>query len=141
MFNLLTEPLIRYQHSETGNVEASLPEVYATLMVNEVESFPALRPHQRHAFHAFLSQLGAMATHHAGLEEPTEDADEWRRIVRALTPDFPDDEPWQLVVDDINQPAFMQPPARSADKLADYKNRVDTPDELDMPGHFQKPTT
>ena len=111
---------------------ASLPEIYAALMAERVESFPALRPHQRQAWHAFLVQLGAMAMHHAGLDEPPEDADEWRSIIRALTSDFPDDEPWQLVVDDFKIPAVMQPPARSADKLADYKNRVDTPDELDM---------
>ena len=37
--------------------EASLPEVYAALMADIVESFPAIRPHQRHAWHAFLVQL------------------------------------------------------------------------------------
>ncbi len=68
----------------------------------------------------------------AGLSKPPEDADEWRRIIRGLTPDFPDDEPWQLVVDDITKPAFMQPPARSKEREADYKNAVATPDELDM---------
>ena len=58
--------------------------------------------------------------------------DEWRRIIRALTPDYPDDEPWHLVVVEITKPAFMQPPASSEDKLADYKSEVATPDELDM---------
>ena len=52
--------------------------------------------------------------------------------MRGLTPDFPDNEPWQLVVDDITRPAFMQPPASSEDKLTDYKSSVETPDELDM---------
>ena len=49
-----------------------------------------------------------------------------------MTPDFPDDEPWHLVLDDITKPAFMQPPASSEDKIADYKSAVATPDELDM---------
>ena len=44
----------------------SLPETYAALMRDEVGSFPALRPHQRHAWHAFTVQLGAMALHRAG---------------------------------------------------------------------------
>ena len=110
----------------------SLPEVYAALMRDKVDSFPALRPHQRHAWHAFLVQLGAMAMHRAGLTEPPEDAAHWRRLIRALTPDYPDDEPWRLVVDDITKPAFMQPPATSSGKLADYKNTVETADELDM---------
>ena len=129
MCNILTEHLIRVDTSGGSRVEASLPEVYAALMADEVEAFPALRPHQRHAWHAFLVQLGAMALHKAGVTEPPADAKTWADLIRALTPD---DEPWQLVVDDITKPAFMQPPASSEDKLADYKNGVGTPDELDM---------
>ena len=132
MYNILTERLIRMDRSGGSRVEASVPEVYAALMADEVEAFPALRPHQRHAWHAFVVQLGAMAVREAGLAEPPADAEEWRRIIRGLTPEWPDDEPWQLVVDDITRPAFMQPPASSADRLADYKTPVDTPDMLDM---------
>ena len=131
MLNLLTEPLIRYHQSGNRVVEASLPEVYAALMADGVEAFPALRPHQRHAWHAFLVQLGAIAMHRAGVDAPPRDAEEWRCSIRALTSDWPDDEPWQLVVDDITTPAFMQPPASPAGKLADYKSKVATPDELD----------
>ena len=132
MFNILTDKDIRFRRDDGSIDTASLPEVYAALMGDEVLAFPALRPHQRHAWHAFLVQLGAMAMHKAGHDEPPDDADEWQRIIRALTPDFPDDEPWHLVVDDITKPAFMQPPASSEDKIADYKNTVATPDELDM---------
>lgn len=132
MDNLLTGPLIRYRQSGGALCEASLPEVYAALTADEVETFPALRPHQRHAWHAFLVQLGVMAMHRDGLETPPSDAGEWRRIVRALTPDWPDDEPWHLVVDDITRPAFMQPPASSDERRQDFKNVVSTPDDLDM---------
>ena len=132
MHNILTDQLIRFKTDDNGMLKASLPEVYAALMKDEVASFPALRPHQRHAWHAFLVQLGAIAMHRAELVEPPGDASEWRRIIRALTPDYPDDEPWQLVVDDITKPAFLQPPASSEDKAADYKSAVATPDELDM---------
>ena len=131
MFNILTEPLIRIA-TGTGTRKASLPQVYAALMVDEVEAFPSLRPHQRHAWHAFLVQLGAMAMHRDGLNESSSDAGEWRRIIRALTSEWPDDEPWQLVVDDITMPAFMQPPALSQEREKDYKNRVESADELDM---------
>ena len=113
-------------------VHGSLPAIYAALMQDEVDAFPALRPHQRHAWHAFLAQLGALAIHRAGLNEPPDNAEEWRRILRDLTPDFPDDEPWHLVIDDITKPAFMQPPAGSDDRLKDYKTSVPTPDGLDM---------
>ncbi len=131
MFNILTEELIRIA-TASGTRPASVPEVYAALMADEVEAFPALRPHQRHAWHAFLVQLGAMAMHRVGVSEPPADASEWADLIRGLTADYPDDEPWQLVVDDITKPAFMQPPASSQDKEKEYKAVVATPDELDM---------
>lgn len=144
-FNLLKEDLIRYKRDDGKVVYASLPQIFAALMMNIIASFPAMRPHQRHAWHAFLVQLGAMTMHKAGLTEPPTDADEWERIIRGLTPGHSDDEPWCLVVEDITKPAFMQPRASSADKLDEYvyefskgkktnkkKPTVNTPDELDM---------
>lgn len=131
--NILEDPVIRFSTSNGSTTHASLPVVLAALIRDEVDAFPALRPHQRHAWHAFLAQLGALAIHRAGLNEPPDSAGEWRRIVRGLTPGFPDDEPWHLVVEDIIKPAFMQPPARSDDKLKEYnKTPVLTPDGLDM---------
>ncbi len=132
LYNILTEPLIRLNTSNDSLVEASLPETYAELIADRVESFPALRPHQRHAWHAFLVQLGALALHNAGGDEPPTKATAWAEMIRSLTPEFPGDEPWHLVVDDITKPAFLQPPASAADKLADYRSTVETPDELDL---------
>ena len=131
MLNILTEPLIRITTAQ-GTRLASLPEVYGALMGDEVEAYPALRPHERHAWHAFLVQLGVMAMHRAGLSEPLAEASEWEELIRELTQEYPDDEPWQLVVDGITEPAFMQPPASSPDLEKDYKGLVVTPDELDM---------
>ena len=132
MINVLTDPVIRCDASDGSRVGASLPDVYAELMSDAIDAFPALRPHQRHAWHAFLVQLGAMALHRAGASEPPGDADGWASIIRGLTPDDAGDECWQLVVDDITKPAFLQPPAGSADREPDYKHEVRTPDELDM---------
>ena len=132
MLNILTEPVIRMDTAAGPGIPASLPEVYAALMADQVNAFPALRPHQRHAWHAFLVQLGAMAMHRAGATEPPDDACEWRSIIRGLTPDWSDDEPWQLVVDEITKPAFMQPPARTLDEANDYNAPVTEPDDLDM---------
>ena len=131
MFNILEESVIRVRARE-GERRASLPETFALLMRDEVEAFPALRPHQRHAWHAFLVQLGAMALQRAGVSEPPTDAPKWQALIRGLTPSFPADEPWQLVVDDITKPAFMQPPASAAERERDYKKQALTPDELDM---------
>ncbi len=132
MFNLLTEPLIRMD-TTAGTLEpATLPEVYAALMADEVDAFPALRPHQRHAWHAFLVQLGALALHRASRSTPPTTAEEWHGLISGLTPGYENDEPWQLIVEDITKPAFMQPPASAPDKLAEFKSAVETPDELDM---------
>lgn len=131
MFNILTDSLIRINVAGS-TYPTSLPETYAALMDDKVDAFPALRPHQRHAWHALLVQLGAMAMHRDELADPPSDAAEWLRIIRALTPGCPNDEPWQLVVDNITKPAFMQPPASSVEREKDYKNTVATPDELDM---------
>ncbi len=131
MLNILTEPLIRVATASETRL-STLPEVYAALIADAVETFPALRPHQRHAWHAFLVQLGAMAMQKAGTESPPADAAEWAELIRGLTPDWPDDEPWHMVVEDITRPAFMQPPATSPGKETEYKNTLVTADELDM---------
>ncbi len=133
MHNILTEPLIRIDTSGRERVAASLPHVYTALMADKVEAFSALRPHQRHAWHAFLVQLGAMAIHRAGLTEAPATTEKWTGLLRGLTKkDFPKDEPWQLVVTDITMPAFMQSPAWTEEREKDYKNRLETPDDLDM---------
>ncbi len=133
MFNLLTEPLIRFDSENGERVSACLPEVYEALMADKVASFPALRPHQRHAWHAFLVQLGALAMHRAGLsDEPPHAPNEWASLIRGLTSEYEDDAPWHLVVDDLTQPAFLQPPAASSDLMKEFKNVVVAPDELDM---------
>ena len=132
MHNILTDQLIRMDTRGRGRISAPLPDVYAALMEDEVDAFPALRPHQRHAWHAFLVQLGAMALRRAGASEPPADPKAWAALIRGLTPDYPNDEPWHLVMDDITKPAFMQPPASSADKRKEYKTLLESPDKLDM---------
>lgn len=133
MYDILTEKLLTITAVDGNAKSVTLPQVYASLMADRVEAFPALRPHQRHAWHAFLVQLGVIAIQSAGFTEPPTDANRWRDIIRAHTKDeFPDDEPWHLVVEDIAKPAFMQPPATSKERDKDYKNSIRTPDELDM---------
>ncbi|AWN47559.1 type I-E CRISPR-associated protein Cse1/CasA [Methylobacterium terrae] len=108
---------------------STLPSVFAALARNAISSFPALRPHQRHAWHAFLVQLGALALLRAGREAMPEDEETWRDLLRGLTADFPGDEPWCLVAPP-DRPALLQPPIPGG--LKDLKNAVPTPDALDM---------
>ena len=130
MHNLLSDPLIRVRLVDGTSTMMSLTEVYEALAADGVAAFSALRPHQRHAWHAFLAQLGVIAVQRAGEAAPPRTAGEWGALLRGLTPEFSDDEPWQLLVDDPTQPAFMQCPAPNA--LGQYRVRVTTPDDLDI---------
>jgi CRISPR system Cascade subunit CasA len=123
--DLLSEPLI----STVPNGKLTLPGVLAALGRDEVDSFPALRPHQAMFWHMFLVQLAALALHKAGRSEAVASEAEWKALLRGLTPDFPADEPWRLVVDDWTKPAFMQPPVPDGVELG---NDVATADALDL---------
>jgi CRISPR system Cascade subunit CasA len=95
-YNLLTEPLI--YAAPCGR--KTLPGLLAALSRDEVECFPALRPHQGPAWHMFLVQLAALALHRAGVGEFSTEECDWANTLRGLTPDFADDEPWRHVVED-----------------------------------------
>ena len=128
--NLLTDRLIRTRLTD-GEIEIhSLPEVYAAMSLDRVAAFPALRPHQRHAWHAFLAQLATISMHRADTSVPPQTSADWQTLLRGLTPEYADDEPWCLIVEDPKQPAFMQCPAPNG--LDDYRGRVMTPDDLDV---------
>lgn len=125
MTNLLTQPLIETTPGKFHN----LPGVLAALSRDEVDSFPALRPHQRPAWHMFLVQLAALALRQSDTTVLPETEAEWARQLRGLTAGFPEDEPWHLIVDDWSRPAFLQPPVPEGAKL---DNRVTSPDALDL---------
>ncbi|SAK80443.1 hypothetical protein AWB76_05435 [Caballeronia temeraria] len=129
-FSLLDQALIRYRTSTRQERHATLPELLAAFNADEVSDFPALRPHQRHPWHAFLVQLAAIALHAANRETPFETAAEWHAALLALTPDDSDGAAFALVAPD-DRPAFMQAPCeRGASRT--WKKRIATPDALDM---------
>lgn len=130
MFNLLSDPLFEIADVKGGCTRLSLPQLFEALAADAVAAFPALRPHQRHAWHALLCQLGALACLKAGLDTPPADATGWRNALRTLTPEYPDDEPWHLV-SDPTKPAFLQPPVGKAG-LEALNTEWETPDRLDM---------
>lgn len=122
--NLIADPILALSDGD----RVSLPGLFAAMSRNEVRGFPALRSHQRPAWHMFCAQLGALALNAANrLELPDSEA-EWAACLRNLTPDHPDDAPWRLVVEDHRKPAFMQPPDPGGLKWSP----VETPDQLDM---------
>ena len=122
--NLITDSILTH----SGGERVSLPELFAALSRGEVRGFPALRPHQRPAWHMFLVQLGALALWTAGRADLPEDASDWSAILRKLTEDQADDAPWRLFVEEPGQPAFLQPPDPGGLKWSS----VATPDKLDL---------
>jgi CRISPR system Cascade subunit CasA len=130
MFNVLTEPLIRVRTASGERTACSLPQVLVLLADDAIAEFPALRPHQRHPWHAFLVQLAAMALHRAGRRDVPMDVGDWTALIRGLTSEWPDDEPWSLVAP-ADRPAFLQAPVPNGD-LSAFKTTVSAPDALDM---------
>ena len=128
-FNFLNDAIIRAQLASGEIKSLSLPALYASLMRDEIESFPALRPHQRHVWHAFLVQVGALVLFGAGETEPGADETRWRELIRGLTAKWHDDSPWCLVAP-LDRPALLQPPVPEG-SLTGF-NTIATPDELDM---------
>lgn len=130
MFNLLSQRLIRVNSAD----RLTLPGVLAALVRDEISTFPALRPHQAPSWHMFLVQLAALALvlvlYGAGRRDLPDSETEWAALLRGLTRDFPDDEPWCLIVDDWSKPAFMQP---AVPKGVTLSNDVETADGLDLP--------
>ena len=130
-YSLLDEPLISARLAADGSrIHLSLPALFIALADDRIRDFPALRPHQRHPWHAFLVQLAAMALHQAGQALPFRDEAAWNAALLALTPDDPDGAAWCLVTP-IKRPAFLQAPVPEK-SLDDWEDDTPTPDSLDI---------
>ncbi|MCB1409254.1 MAG: hypothetical protein KDK22_06855 [Rhodobacteraceae bacterium] len=130
-WNLLDEPLIRWRSTDDGALQrTSLPALMAAMATDKVRDFPVLRPHQRHPWHAFLTQLAAIALYRAGQVGPWAETADWRAALLALTPDDPDGAAWCLVAPS-DRPALLQAPVPGENPV-DWKNLFQAADELDM---------
>ena len=125
MHDLLTCPVVH--GGDDGFV--TLPAFYAKLVGDAVDSFPGLAAHQAQAWYQFLVQLGATALHQGNRDILPAEADEWRGLIAALTPECADTA-WSLVVPDPTEPAFLQPPTV---RIKEFKEYARTPDKLDVP--------
>lgn len=124
----MRSPIIRHVDQAGVRREGDLYETFTALSRGDIDHFTALRPHQSEIWHIFTVQVAVLAIENAGLEAAPTDAATWRRILHALTPQWPEGEPWQLVVESPGTPALLQPAVeRSALKL-----RSETPDALDV---------
>ena len=127
-FNLLEDPLIEITDVSGASAWVDLPTVLARLTSEQELEFPGLPAHHQHPWHAFLVQLAAIALDRAEQDGPSADADVWRTLLLALTPE---PEAWCLIVEDLGKPAFMQPPVPEGD-LSKLKNSTRHPDKLDL---------
>ncbi|MCY4591153.1 MAG: type I-E CRISPR-associated protein Cse1/CasA [Alphaproteobacteria bacterium] len=107
----------------------TLPGVLAALGRDEIDSFPALRPHQEPAWHMLLVQLAALALAEGRSDAIPRTEPAWTAALRALTSAYELDEPWHLATEDWSRPAFLQPPVPDGVTL---KNEVASPDGLDL---------
>lgn len=129
--NILNDDVFPVLGRAGGVSLSSLSELMARYATDELVDVLFLRPHQHAPWHGFMAQLAALALHRAAIGHVPEDADTWRSLLRALTPEWPEDEPWRLVVEDVTKPAFMQPPVPKG--MADpHKTAIATPDDLDV---------
>lgn len=127
---LLDEPTFSAVDRATrARTMLTLPGVFAALVRNEIDDFPALRPHQRHVWHALLVQIAALHLLRSGLPELPATEMDWRAALLALTPNDSDGAAWALVTP-IDRPAFLQPPVPEG-SLSNFA-AIATPDALDM---------
>ena len=131
MNNLLTDPLVQIRRKDGNKCLKSLPEIFHELKEDKIAAFPGLQPHQRHAWHAFLAHLAVIAIDASDRTEIPDSTEDWYELVQNLTKlDYPGDEPWHLVVDDLALPAFMQCPIPDCDTKP--KEIISTPDDIDI---------
>ena len=134
-YNLIEEPIIRVEQASGARETLTLPQVYGALIADQIAYYPALRPHQVFAWHAFLVQVAAMGLEALEQNEPLgNDEIAWTEVLRALIPDWPNDEPWSLVTPP-EHPALLQAPIPKAgfpEYEKEFKNEISTPDALDM---------
>ena len=128
--SLLREQLLNYRLRGTGErIAATLPELFVAMAKDQVQDFPLLRTHQRHAWHAFLVQLAAIALHRSAQVEPYETEQEWSVALLALTPNDADGAAWCLV-SPVNRPAFLQAPVLAG--LDAKWEKKSTADQIDI---------
>jgi len=129
--NLLDDEIFSVE-LEASTERTSLPGVFEALANDHLVSFPGVQRHQEDAFHVFLCYLAGAILCRAQTEDPHQAFDYWRRGLLSLS-----DEKisaWTLVVDDLAEPAFMQPPliGQTFPKPPTLTVKAQTPDQLDM---------
>lgn len=129
LYDLLNSPFLTWRDSGRHRRLATLPGILSHLATGELGDFPRLRTHQLHPWCMFLTQLAAIALHRAGQTDPRLDEEAWRELLLALTAGR--HEPWCLVVENLEEPAFLQPPVPEGTMGDQWKEQF-SPDDIDV---------
>lgn len=131
-YDLLADELIEVrERDDQPPRRLTLPGVLEALSAGDgIASFTQLQAHQAQAWYCFLCQLAAMALARGGHDdvEGGQEGD-WGDLLLELTDG--ERSPWCLVVPDLSEPAFFQPPVPEGDWAALDKS-ADHPDDLDL---------
>ncbi|WP_022835514.1 type I-E CRISPR-associated protein Cse1/CasA [Salisaeta longa] len=130
-YSLLDDPLFRARSADDAVEALTLPAVLHRLADADapaITSFEALQAHQQQPWYQFLVQLGALCAARAMGGPVPASPKRWRTALLALADD--NGAAWHLVVDDLAQPAFLQPPVPEG-RLDGFKDDLPTPDTLD----------
>jgi len=131
MWNLLCEEVIQVEVTASQKKLCSLPEIFSLLCNNGIVSFPHLATYQKQSWYSFLVQLAGLALSTAGISKCPDSSADWLSLLRNLTDKFSGDQPWHLTVDDLSQPAFLQPPVPE-NSLSEFDGPFFSPDENDI---------
>lgn len=128
--NLLTDDLLRVETTH-GRRRLSLPGLLAALGRDEIVAYAGLQRHQEEPWHVFLCYLAAAALERSDTSSPAQDEAWWRESLRRVAGRH-DDLAWTLVVPDLGEPAFLQPPVLPFEDRERLKTWSTTPDGLDV---------
>jgi CRISPR system Cascade subunit CasA len=128
MHSLLHDDIISIQ-TNSEVVSVSLPRLLVELAADNVVDFPAVQMHQEHALYTFCAQLGAMAMYRRDLRAFPTGPKTWEKLLLDLSEGS--EEAWELLVDDLSKPAFMQSPVWEKTGVDDFASIATTPDRLD----------
>jgi CRISPR system Cascade subunit CasA len=132
MHNLLNDALLGILAPE-GPSLVTLPGLLGRLSKGEVMAYTGLRPHQEDPWRVFLVQLAASILARFPRESPPTEENYWREGLLDLSGG--QTSAWELVVEDVTKPAFLQHPWKSKEEIKDFKPKdpkATTPDELDV---------
>lgn len=130
--DLLTDGIFRVNFQGAGIQVMNLPQLFAALGEDRVDSLPGLQSHQEDIFHIFLCYLAGAMLAREQRDSAVQDETFWHDALIRLS-NGKSATGWSLVVDDVSMPAFLQPPlVPISGQSIKLDPKANSPDELDI---------